>query len=117
MGKVFDRFGNAIKKGCKAMWWDFAEDVMRGIYEIYEVREDIIYLSSDYGEAECPPSEVIVVDKNSKDCVSSIKRCPFCGGTHVEYVGKGLNDEDYADYGESAVFVCHDCDSHFRAEL
>lgn len=60
---VKDRNGNKIKIGDKVTWFDpdeTARDLER-VWEVYDLSDEIVFITDDYSEAEVLPSEVIVI--------------------------------------------------------
>lgn len=58
-----DRNGNDIKVGSKVIWFDpdeSARDTKR-VWEVYEVKEEMVCIADDFSEAEVMPNELEVV--------------------------------------------------------
>lgn len=60
--KVKDKFGKRLKVGDKVIWFDpdpEGRDIER-VWEIYDLTDEIAYISDEYSEAEVPPVELIL---------------------------------------------------------
>ena len=59
---VRDRLGKELNVGDKVIWVDpdpEGRDLSR-TWEIYDLTDEIAYISDEYGEAEVPPAELIL---------------------------------------------------------
>lgn len=61
---IKDRKGTEIKLGSKVLWYDPDEDYrdLSRVWTVYEITEDIVYLSDEFGETEVYPTEIEVID-------------------------------------------------------
>lgn len=61
--QALDMCGRLVRIGDKAVWYDpdrSARDTER-IWEVYDIRGEIVYLADDYGEAEVYPHEIRII--------------------------------------------------------
>ena len=65
MEKVFDKNGKTIKIGDNVIWYDPQEETrdLKRIYNVYDIKGDIVCVSDEYSEAEVLPNELIVISK------------------------------------------------------
>lgn len=63
MEKAFDKNGKEIKIGDGVVWYDPQKETMdlKRVYEVYDIKGDIVYISDEYGEAEVLPNELKVI--------------------------------------------------------
>jgi hypothetical protein len=61
---IKDRKGTEIKLGSKVLWYDPDEDYrdLSRVWTVYEITEEIVYLSDEFGETEVYPTEIEVID-------------------------------------------------------
>lgn len=61
---VKDRNGNVIAKGDKVIWYDPQTEYrdLSRVWVIEEINEEMAFISDDFGECECLPTEIAKVD-------------------------------------------------------
>ena len=110
-----DRNGKIIMKNSVVAWWDWDQEVFRGPYKVYKIHdEDMVCLSNDFSEAECPPCELVVIPKKTKDLKEVITTCPYCESEHIR-LDKDAHREQEDDECVDSYF-CKHCKEHFGIE-
>lgn len=64
--EIKDRFGNVIAKGDKVVWYDPQTEYrdLSRVWVIEEINEEMAFISDDFGECECLPTEIAKVSSH-----------------------------------------------------